>query len=64
MRRKGVNLVGDMALKLAVSTLVTILASAIKNPNSKRAQTLRRYVQTAHEATGSFLAAVPDPEEQ
>lgn len=47
----------DVVLKLAVATVVTILAGTVKNPKSARARKLRKYVQQAHDATHEFLAA-------
>ena len=51
----------DMVLKLAVSTLVTILASTIKNPNSARARKIRKYVEQTHDAAHQFLVATAQP---
>lgn len=47
----------EVVVKLAVSTLVTILASTIKNPNSANARRLRKYVAQVHDAAHQFLVA-------
>jgi hypothetical protein len=44
-------------IQLIVHTLIGILASLVKNPNSARAQQLRGIVQEVHDATEEFLAA-------
>lgn len=49
--------------KLVVSTLVALLASTVKNPQSEKARRLRAYVEQAHEATGQFLLLVPVADE-
>ncbi len=51
----------EMVIKLAVSTLVTILASTIKNPKSAQARKLRKYVGQVHEVSHQFLEATAQP---
>ena len=51
----------EFVIKLAVSTLVTILASTIKNPKSENARKLRKYVLQVHDASHQFLIETAQP---
>lgn len=50
-----------MMEKIIIGTVISVLAGTVKNPRSKKAQSLRRVVQDLAEACENFLAAT-DPE--
>ncbi|MEW6129581.1 MAG: hypothetical protein AB1757_21250 [Acidobacteriota bacterium] len=45
---------------ILISTLISLLASTVKNPRSEKAKKLRSTVEKLHEATEQFLAQVPE----